>query len=137
MKKTKKKLKKKFEQHTNKNIFFAFCQLINQISKILFSRSSTRFNSTLRFKSQSIQDFSRRKFNKEFKSFKFKIFAIDLNSTLEFQFQSIKSFVRRKFFKFKQIQANSSNFKFFKFNVFIIDFNKLDVDDIINQLIKF
>ena len=137
MKEMKRRFKKEFEQHTNKNIFFAFCQLINQISKILLSRSSTRFNSTFRLKFQSIQDFSRRRFNKELKSFKFKIFAIDLNSTLEFQFQSIRSFVRRKSFKFKQIQTNSLDFKFFKFNVFIIDLSKFDVDDTINQLIKF
>ena len=65
---TKETIRKKFEQHTNKNIFSAFCELINQI---LIADSI------------------------EFNSFKTKIFAINLNSIFEFQFQSIKSLIRR------------------------------------------
>ena len=62
--KSRKKIWKEFEFYTNKNIFFALCELINQILIV----DSTKFN-----------------------SFKTEIFAINLNSTFEFSFQFIKN----------------------------------------------
>ena len=96
------KIWKELEQHTNRNIFSTLCQLINQISKIKIF--AFKFNSTLRLKSQSIQDSSRRRFSKKLKSFKFKIFAINLSSIFESQFQSINLSARRRSLKVNRDQ---------------------------------